>query len=221
MTLDLKARLAELKAETDAPTAPAPAAPTFNRGSNLRPNKYGGRCARCNVWVEAEGGHINRDPRGSGWLVYHNGECPEAQRPVPPRPAPGPRPAPPIPLKPVPTTPEIRHGIYTVETDDGHATFKISHQADDANFAPGRDVIGVMTGSDNISSYTSVGFVNGGHVALWRKHQGGDAWWAPYLAKLIASPEDALEARHCSRCNRLLTNPDSWELGMGPECASR
>lgn len=213
MTLDLQERLNQLRTETEAPV---PAAPTFNRGANLRPNKYGGSCQRCSGYVEAGAGHI---AKGDGkWLVFHNGECPppQVQRPVPPRPAPGPRPAPPVPVQP--TTPPIRHGIYTAVTETGRATFKISHQAEDADFAPGRDILGVMLGSDN-TQYTSIGFVNAGHVSLWRRYSTGGYWWSEALAQLIADPDAALESLKCRRCNRDLTTPESLAIGIGPECA--
>jgi hypothetical protein len=209
-TGNLQDRLNQLKAQESAPVATAPA--TRTRTTTVRRNKYAGPCVKCGNRVEVEAGSISRSTEGPGWLISHD-SCPEtAQRPVPPRPALRPAPL----LKP--TTPPIRHGIYTVVTDDGHhATFKISHQADDANFAPGRDILGVMLGSDN-TLFTSIGFVNAGYVSLWRKNTGA-FWWTAALSQLMADPDAALEARHCARCNRLLTNPDSWELGLGPECA--
>ena len=122
----------------------------------------------------------------------------------------------PVPVQP--TTPEIRHGIYTAVTETGRATFKISHQAEDADFAPGRDILGVMPGWDN-TLYTSIGFVNAGHVSLWRRYSTGGYWWSEALAQLIADPDAALESLKCRRCNRDLTTPESLAIGIGPECA--
>ncbi len=192
--------------------APAPEVTQQPKAARLIPNKYAGKCKECQGWVPDGAGHISKVE--GRWLVFHNGECPEYDREVESRDA---ETRPVRPTVPAPENP-VRHGIYTVDGAEGHATFRISHQADDANFAPGQDIIGVMLGSDN-TFYTTVGFLNNGRVILFKKHRGSDAWWQPYLTELVADPDAALESLKCRRCNRDLTTPESLALGIGPECA--
>ena len=176
------------------------------RGGNVKPNRYGGKCEKCRSWVEPGAGSFRKGD--TGWIVFHV-ECPEV--------------APSAAAAPSPVTSEqsggLKHGTYTVEGDEGHATFRISHQKDDANFAPGKDIIGVMLGSDN-ERYTSIGFVVEGRVRLFRKNVGVNHWWDNYLTELTSDPEAVLEALNCRRCNRLLTEPESIATGIGPVCAT-
>ena len=208
MTINLADHIANL-AQPETPVE-APKSSGIQRGGvKARSNLYGGKCVKCSAWVEPKGGTIVKiDGR---WLVEHV-ECPETDdRPVEPRPQAS---------EPVAPAKPVKHGIYTVVIDGEHATFRISHQADDARFAPGKDVIGVMEGTDN-HIYTSVGFVNSGRVVLFRKNQGADRWWVPFLDKLTADPEASLDALNCRKCNRLLTEPDSIAKGIGPYCEGR
>lgn len=40
-----------------------------------RRNRYGAKCIRCNVWIEAEGGLLAKDANGK-WAADHEGDCP-------------------------------------------------------------------------------------------------------------------------------------------------
>ena len=122
----------------------------------------------------------------------------------------------------------IHDGYYTVSLDgDKHRTFRLSTQPDDAHFAPGKQVIAFLGGSDNQSDYVNFGFVINGQVALWRRFTHGyqnviDA--AKYL--LSGNHEEAgqmyaQESKNCYICNRLLTTPESVAAGIGPTCASK
>jgi hypothetical protein len=42
----------------------------------IRPNKFGGKCAGCDVWIEPAEGRI--DKISGRWQVRHAGACPEA-----------------------------------------------------------------------------------------------------------------------------------------------
>jgi hypothetical protein len=88
MTINLQERLNELKAQQGEVVAPAgydlnnlaPAKPAASvRGSKIIPNRYGGKCVRCNVWVPEQKGSIHKVE--GRWLVSHVGECPEAAAP--------------------------------------------------------------------------------------------------------------------------------------------
>lgn len=112
-------------------------------------------------------------------------------------------------------------GYFTVVRDGSHRTFRVRRQALDSQFAPGKVVVALLTGSDNTSSYTGIGFVGEASVTLWKKAQGkGLEEW---LDVLLANPSDAgkayaLESGNCFVCNRLLTDPESIEAGIGPVC---
>jgi len=206
MTTDLLEKFNALKNQaTPTPAVSAPPVPAV-RGGNVKPNRYGGKCEKCTRWVEPGAGSFRKGDEG--WIVFHV-ECPETV-------ATGSAVA-----EATVTTADnpVKHGTYTVEIEGGHATFRISHQPDDARFAPGKDIIGVMLGSDN-ERYQSIGFVNHGHVNLFRKYLGTSEPWKVYLSELEADPEAVLDALNCRRCNRLLTTPESIATGIGPVCAT-
>lgn len=124
------------------------------------------------------------------------------------------------------------NGVITVEnTRRGtHRTFRIRTQKSDANFAPGERILGLLTGPDNTSDYTQIGFVKpasqhfpAGRVVLWRKYQT-EHYEA--LVRVLQYPDHFknlglvyhYEGR-CRVCNRVLTTPESIKSGIGPVCA--
>lgn len=107
-----------------------------------------------------------------------------------------------------------------------HRTFKIRTQKEDADFAPGKRIIYLLTGADrsDYRNWKSFGFVyedNG--VAVWHKHVG--TVYATYADMLNRrevyershNVEYMVEAR-CRICNRPLTEPESISSGVGPIC---
>ena len=52
---------------------------TARQSAQVRPNRFAGKCHRCEGWVEAEAGSLTK--HDSGWLVAHI-TCPEATAPV-------------------------------------------------------------------------------------------------------------------------------------------
>jgi hypothetical protein len=118
-------------------------------------------------------------------------------------------------------TPAIAQGFYTVVRDGAHRTFRVRQQAADKSFAPGKFIISLLTGSDNTSSYTGIGFVSETGVNLWKKYAESqmEFWLEPLLSdQVVAGQAYALESGNCFRCNRLLTDPESIEYGIGPVC---
>jgi len=86
--------------------------------------------------------------------------------------------------------------------------------------------------NDQDTSYHGIAHWNEctGEFKVWGKSRGTQ--WEK-LARFVdlvvkgrlpaetAKQLEVHEARRCRRCNRLLTTPESVELGMGPECANR
>lgn len=129
------------------------------------------------------------------------------------------------------------NGRFTIQNRESgqHRTFKVSTKAPDSDFAPGRRVVGLLTGPDNEESYTGFGFVNEDHIQVWSSKRGKagaksafdhyadmlfslvvDGGFSPYAEKYTL-----LEETVCRVCNRPLTTPESIKSGIGPICAER
>ncbi len=66
--------------------APAEASKPTNPANNMRytKNRYGGYCANCNNYVEAEAGAVSKESKDSKWVVTHlNLDCPPKATPKP------------------------------------------------------------------------------------------------------------------------------------------
>lgn len=127
-----------------------------------------------------------------------------------------------------PTATGISDGFYTVVLEDGtHRTFRIRTQGADETFAPGKQIIATLTGSDNESSYTQWGFINGATVNVWKSRTDKVGDWPKFAAALISGDHSAaglayaVESGNCYRCNRRLTTPESVALGLGKVCAGK
>lgn len=124
---------------------------------------------------------------------------------------------------PSPTTVPTFHvhpGVYTVVSATGRRTFKVEVQASDAKFAPGQVVVSFLSGQDNDGDYTGFAFLVGSELRVWGKHKGATELLA-HATLLVADPDAALVAKHCARCGRTLTTPESIAAGLGPECQKR
>lgn len=128
---------------------------------------------------------------------------------------------------------KINKGFFTIinkETGD-HRTFRIKKQAEGARFAPNAQIVGLLTGTDNESSYENFGFINPNGVGIWQKKKADRAFKAmgDLLHSLITQGEESPYAHRytvkhsekCFICGRTLTTPDSIETGLGPVCAGR
>lgn len=121
--------------------------------------------------------------------------------------------------------------IFTVENGKGeHYTFKVEKKAAEKNY-PDTWFVRTMTGTDNVEHYSYLGILDAeyGGVRLTRASKFAEddvrtrvVRWA--LSKIWAQgtiPE-GYAIRHngfCGRCGRVLTNPESLDTGIGPECA--
>ena len=121
----------------------------------------------------------------------------------------------------------ILKGYYTVVREDGeHRTYRVRTMPKDSDFAPGKTVVDLLTGSDNVNNYTGVGFADSRGLYVWRKwfSQGDNLkkeWSAIVGDQLGAGKRYAVESTRCYVCGRLLTQPESVASGIGPECAAR
>ncbi len=142
------------------------------------------------------------------------------------------------------TRPAVKlfNGKYTIESKQTgeHRTFWVRTQEADAEFAPGKRIVSLLTGSqnDDESCYTGFAFVDDGGIRVWaskaragardgsdshRWLQFADLLWtlaldgafSPWAAKGFT----ILMEGACARCNRTLTTPESIRRGIGPICA--
>lgn len=130
---------------------------------------------------------------------------------------------------------KLFNGRYTIESKQTgeHRTFWVRRQDDKADFAPGKRVAYLLTGSqnDDLDSYTGFAFVDDAGIHVWgSKLQKGPIWaqFADMLWTLALDGAFSLWADRgytilvegaCCRCNRPLTTPESIRIGIGPICA--
>lgn len=112
-------------------------------------------------------------------------------------------------------------GTFTLETEDGHITFRTRMQAEDASFAPGETIISFLSGPDNEGSYTGFAFVKPGAVIKPWKRFAESTRLIERAERALAGGEDVHFAQRCLMCNRLLTTPSSISSLIGPECAKK
>lgn len=208
-----------------APTSEVKAKPAPSQGNPVtpkkcpKPNQYAGKCLSCGGEVPAGMGTITKDANGKWKPVHLPGEC-VAQ---PALPGIGAN------LEPVKgqrggrfTAPSVHPGIYTVETPDGHRTFRVFLQPPDEKFAPGDTLLELLTGPDNDHDYQTIGFINGKGVRFFKKYrEAGNLDVIAAAEQLAADPESALVAKHCLRCNATLSRPESIAAGLGPDCVRK
>lgn len=197
---------------------PAPAIP-----KGRKPNAYAGACAKCGERVEAGAGLLGAKVEGR-WTVEHF-DCELAPTPDPRAAVEAPAQKSDRPVIRVGAT--VPDGKYTIVFEDGsYRTLKVSTQSEDANFKPGAQIVGYLSGSDNEWDYTSFADINErGYANVWRKHLGNEAL-VEALRVLVADPRAASAAygqrsQTCGRCGRTLTTPESLAAGIGPECSRK
>lgn len=179
-----------------------------------KPNLYGGRCADCGEWVEAEEG-VRVKIEGKWGAAHRAGQCPEEIEE-----AEGGR----IELT-AEQIDQLPTGYATVELTDGDwRTFRIRIRKESARRHPGALEIAYLAGSDNENSYMPLGIIaDSALICRTAIHSEGmrDA-----LAVLLADPAAAqlgwtLQSGCCNRCGRTLTVPTSLHNGRGPECVNK
>jgi hypothetical protein len=108
-----------------------------------------------------------------------------------------------------------------------HRTFKVHTQPEDSKFAPGRRVVSLLTGPNNVEDFTPFGFVlTDGSIQLWQRY---NTKTYQAFASLLERPETSqqrwgmtyLWSARCRRCNRTLSTPESITSGLGETCRLR
>lgn len=129
---------------------------------------------------------------------------------------------------------KVFNGIYTIKSSQtgDHRTFKINTQGEKAEFAPGKRVVSLFTGTDNTADehYTGFAFIDDAGIHVWEKKRSEGLWqtyatmlWTLALDGAFSAWADKgytiMSEGRCLRCNRLLTTPESIKSGIGPICA--
>ena len=126
------------------------------------------------------------------------------------------------------------NAIITLQSEatDIHFTYQIRAKKEDID-NPSILFVGLLTGSDNNSSYTYIGFLKKGINGQWSFTHGtksriykeaksvaafGYTWHSLALASIARGVKIWHEGRCCC-CGRRLTTPTSVSMGIGPECA--
>jgi hypothetical protein len=120
------------------------------------------------------------------------------------------------------------NGLFTIKSirTGDHRTFRVRTQPDNAQFAPGKRVVSLLTGANNETDYQGFAFVDEFGIKVWRKHLGTQyEELARMLENLHRHVADGKVEVHvscrCRVCNRTLTTPESVQSGIGPICAGR
>lgn len=121
----------------------------------------------------------------------------------------------------------VADGYYTVVgPKGGHRTLRLQTLDGDATV---KQWLSYLSGADNVGDYTTIGFVEGNEVSLFRKNEGkyqDIVAAARFLVRNAANIGEygrqyALRSGKCYVCNHKLTTPESIAAGIGPVCASK
>lgn len=131
----------------------------------------------------------------------------------------------------------MREGTWTIQNEETgeHRTFRISTKQ--KGVLKGKMVVSLMTGTDNESHYTAFAFLNDNKIYVWKRLRGSSkpSAYDVYahmlgiaLSASVDAGQDSVEilgriyrvilADYCRRCGKMLTNPQSCDLHVGPEC---
>lgn len=121
----------------------------------------------------------------------------------------------------------LPQGYFTVEFgelydgEETHRTFRVKDASSQSKLS-GKRIISLLVGSNNMGDYMGVGFVTADGVSLWKRF-GDDTVLADAIRILNDDPHAAqmgyaMSSGNCYVCGRLLTEPESIKMGIGPVC---
>ena len=170
--------------------------------ADYKPNRYGGRCPKCNQWVEEQKGKLVKLDSGK-WGAEHL-TCPEVSQPEEKSSQP---------VKGLDLT-DVPSGYYAVPGGDTRLKVRISHGKEGSKW----------------EGYTFV--TDGaayGQQQRYGMQRPGQAYKGQIESQLQAIAADPLEASkayghlvgRCGRCNTILEDEESVANGIGPICATK
>lgn len=118
--------------------------------------------------------------------------------------------------------PVLPQGYFTVVLEgEGHRTFRVKDASAQSKLY-GKRIISFLAGPDNTSDYNGFGFVTPSGVQVWNRFKAQSVLIEAVdilLGDVEAAQKGyALMSENCYRCGKLLTDPTSIELGIGPKC---
>lgn len=126
------------------------------------------------------------------------------------------------------TSGAVAKGFFTVQGDGQHRTFRFKTSK------AGKTAIGLMTGSNNLTDYVWFGYLDDTTIKYWKNPRDkyfsiaklpiGQEIISECINAILGNADEAglryaKEYKNCSRCGRVLTNPESLAIGLGAECA--
>lgn len=124
----------------------------------------------------------------------------------------------------------ILNGTYTLVGPRGRRTIDVKtvvnkHGSDFEVKFEGRRTVKLLTGSDNETDYTMIGWLDGDtFVPTFKQRNTANEIIGRAFTQIVTSGIDGYEfmvASRCRRCNRKLTVPSSIDAGLGPDCAGK
>lgn len=118
--------------------------------------------------------------------------------------------------------PVLPQGYFTVVLEgEGHRTFRVKDASAQSKLH-GKRIISFLAGPDNTSDYNGFGFVTASGVQVWSRFKTQSVLTDAVdilLGDVEAAQKGyAMASGNCYICGRLLTDPTSIELGIGPKC---
>jgi hypothetical protein len=134
----------------------------------------------------------------------------------------------------------IPNGFFTITSPTGeHRTFQVKTVLKGS--LEGKRTLGLLEGPNNTSDYRPFAFVNDNGITVWRKNRGqpdtetGEVKAsfhekaARLIWNLLTVENSGFEkqgfrveiSKRCLVCNRVLSTPESLEIGIGPECLKK
>jgi hypothetical protein len=124
--------------------------------------------------------------------------------------------------------------IFTVSNDKGeHFTYRVNSKKDKKDETKRVYFVGLLTGPDNLRDYSYMGLLLQDEMRLLitkgSKFQGCPKsvnvfrWTMSLILAERDFPEgyNCQHAGRCCRCAKTLTDPDSIEIGIGPDCRKK
>jgi len=133
----------------------------------------------------------------------------------------------------VDSSPIAPPATYTIVwSEEDYTTIRLEEPWEGCKVSPGTLVLSVLTGCDNTSDFTKIGFVDMKcEVNIWQRASGQD--WTKAIESCQVLAQGGLEAQQecrecyalrsgkCACCGRVLTVPASLHRGLGPTCANK